>query len=327
MVSPNSSFGDIATTTINYYTPTIADNITDNIGLLSYVKKKGNTTTAPGGENILQPLEYAENGTFMWYSGYETLNITPSETLTAASFPWKQAAISVSISGLEGRVQNASGDTRKFDLLKSRIKTAEKTLLNNMSIGIYSDGTGTGGKQITGLQALVADTATSGTVGGISRSTYTFWRNVSFDATTDGGAAFAVTNIQDYMLRTYMQVIRNNEEPDVIVADNVLWRYYNESLTAIQRITNEADKGKGMFRKLAFMNADVICDGGQGGACPSSHMYFLNTDYIFYRPHEDTNVIQLGERESVNQDASVRLIVWAGNMTVSNSSMQAVLKD
>jgi hypothetical protein len=55
-------------------------------------------------------------------------------------------------------------------------------------------------------------------------------------------------------------------------------------------------------------------------------MYFLNTDYLYYRPAAGRNFEALGgERESVNQDAMVKLIVWAGNMTLSNGSLQGVL--
>jgi hypothetical protein len=55
-------------------------------------------------------------------------------------------------------------------------------------------------------------------------------------------------------------------------------------------------------------------------------MYFLNTKYIFWRPHSARNMVPLDpDRFSVNQDAMIRLIGWAGNMTVSNSFLQGVL--
>ena len=87
------------------------------------------------------------------------------------------------------------------------------------------------------------------------------------------------------------------------------------------------------------MNSDVVLDGGfQGfsgdlnpstGGAPANHMYFLNTDYIHFRPHRDRNMVPLdpGERFSVNQDAMVKLIGFAGNMTLSNARLQGVLKD
>jgi len=39
--------------------------------------------------------------TYKRYSGYDILNITPSDVFTAAQYPFAQAAVAVSISGLE----------------------------------------------------------------------------------------------------------------------------------------------------------------------------------------------------------------------------------
>jgi hypothetical protein len=56
-------------------------------------------------------------------------------------------------------------------------------------------------------------------------------------------------------------------------------------------------------------------------------MYFLNTDYIFLRPHSERNMVPLDpDRFSVNQDALVKLIGWMGNMAMSNAFLQGVLK-
>ena len=43
----------------------------------------------------------SENGTYKRYSGYDVLNISPSDVFTAAQYPIAQAAVAVSISGLE----------------------------------------------------------------------------------------------------------------------------------------------------------------------------------------------------------------------------------
>jgi hypothetical protein len=51
-----------------------------------------------------------------------------------------------------------------------------------------------------------------------------------------------------------------------------------------------------------------------------------NTKYIFWRPHARRNMVPLDpDRFSVNQDAMVRLIGWAGNMTLSNGFLQGIL--
>jgi hypothetical protein len=50
-----------------------------------------------------------------------------------------------------------------------------------------------------------------------------------------------------------------------------------------------------------------------------------NTDYIFWQPHRDRNMVPLDRVNSINQDALVQLIIWMGNMTVSNAQLQGVL--
>lgn len=329
MASPNLS--EIITTTLRNRTKKLADNVTENNAILLRLSKRGKVKPVSGGRTIVQELEYAENSTYKRYSGYDTLNISPSDVFTAAEFEFKQAAVAISISGLE-QLQN-SGENAIIDLLESRIGNAERTMRNNISADMYSDGTADGGKQIGGLQLLVADDPTTGTVGGIDRATWTFWQNIKFDATTDGSAAATAANIQSYMNRVAIQLVRGTDGPDLAIADNNYYRLYLESLQAIQRITDPAsDMAAAGFSTLKYYGmgkaVDVVLDGGFGGNAPTNHMYFLNTEYIHFRPHSDRNFSPLDpDRFSVNQDAMVKLIGWAGNMTVSNSRLQGILKD
>lgn len=327
LVNPSSTLTEIVTTTLRNRTGKLADNVTKNNALLNRLKKKGKVKPVSGGRTIVQELEYAENGTFKRYSGYEALNISPSDVFTGAEFNYAQAACAISISGLE-MLQN-SGEDAIIDLLESRIQNAEKTLVNNIAVDCYSDGTADGGRQIGGLQLLVDSTPSTGTVGGIDASTTvgSFWRNIAFDSTTDGGAAATSANIQSYMNRVYVQLVRGADKPDLIVADNNYWRLYLESLQAIQRIASD-EMAQAGFDSLKYMGADVVLDGGYGGGAPTNSMFFLNTDYIYFRPHSDRNFAPLGDdRFAVNQDAMVKLIGFAGNMTVSNRRLQGILTD
>ena len=157
MTSPN--LDEITTTTLRNRSKKLADNVSDNNALLKRLKERGNMRPVSGGRTIVQELEYAENATYTRYSGYEKLNISPSDVFSAAEFNWKQSAVAVTISGLE-QLQNAGSDAI-IDLLESRIKNAERTFMNSMSTDIYSDGTASSGKQIGGLQLLVADAVPS----------------------------------------------------------------------------------------------------------------------------------------------------------------------
>ena len=193
MAFPNLS--EIVTTTLRNRTGILQDNVSRNNALLARMNRKGRIKTFSGGRTIVQEINFANNTTFVWYSGYQTLNINPSQVFSAAEFPTRQAALAVSISGLE-ELQNA-GEEAIIDLLEGRVENGEQTFMNGLSQGIYGDGSVTG--SINGLRLLVADTPTSGTVGGIDRSQWLFWRNKTYDALTDGGAPASAGNILQYM--------------------------------------------------------------------------------------------------------------------------------
>lgn len=323
MADPNLS--EIVTTTLRNRSGVLADNVSDNNALLNRLRRKGNQRLEDGGRTIVQELDYADNGTVQWYSGYEALSIAAQTVLSAAEFDWKQLAGSVTMSGYEQLVN--SGDSRVINWLTGRITNLERSLKNAMSVGVYSDGTGSSSKTIGGLQLLVADAPTSGIVGGINRATYSFWQNQVYDATSDGGASASSTNIQRYMNALYIECSRGADRPDLIVADNDYYECYLNSLQTIQRIASD-EMGQAGFTSLKYMGADVVLDGGIGGAIPTEHMYMLNTDFIHFVTHSGRNLTQIGSRrESTNQDAFVEIVGWMGNLTLSNAFLQGVLKD
>jgi|DEB0MinimDraft_3_1074331.scaffolds.fasta_scaffold00185_8 hypothetical protein len=322
MASPNLS--EIVTTTHRNRSETLADNVTNHVPLLRYLKKRGNISLKSGGRTLVHELDYAENATFQWYDGYEVLDVSASDVLSAAEFNWKQAAVNVTISGKEMRMN--SGDDEIIDLLESRIKNADRTMMNNVATGIASDGTGSSGKQIGGLQLLVPDDPSTGTAGGINRANYSFWQSQVYDATSDGGDTTSATNIQGYMNALWIQCVRNADAPDLIVAGSDKFQYFWNSLQTIQRITG-ADEGSSGFRTLTYYgpggSADVVYDS----TINADRMYFLNTEYIKFCVHREANFAPLEDKSSVNQDAMVKPIIFMGNLTMSNAARQGVLKE
>lgn len=342
MAFANSQISDIIATTIQNRSGELADNVTNNNALLRRLKAKGNVRPFSGGNVILEEIMYTDSSTINTnsYSGYEVINITPNSPISAAQYDIKQYAGAVSMSGLE-MLQNASKE-KIIDLLEGRMKIAEAQLMNRIDYDLYQDGTGNAGKNIVGLASAIPDDPTTGTYGGISRVNYNFWRSQKYSGVTDGGAAVSAANIQQYMTTLGLRLVRGSDKPDLWVADATYYALYVNSLQAIQRITSDTGSGSaggGFGPELKFygggMAADVVMGGGVNGAvntagtaggATSAHMWALNTNYIFFRPHRDRNFVPIGgERQAVNQDAIVKLIGWAGNMTSSGPQFSGVL--
>lgn len=331
MAYANSAVTDIIATTIQNRSGVLADNLTNNNALLRRLQMRGNVRPFSGGNVILEELMYNDPATnnANSYSGYELINVSPDSPISAAQYSITQYADAVTISGLE-MLQN-SGKEQIISLIEGRMQVSEARLLNRIAGDIYLDGTGNGGKNITGLAAAVPDVPTTGTYGGIDRATWSFWQSKKFSGVTNGGAAVSAANIQQYMTNLSLQLVRGNDKPDLWVADTTYFSYYVNSLQAIQRIQSDGGGSAGSgFAELKFygggMAADVICDGGIGAAATANHMWALNTKYIFFRPHKDRNFVPIGgERQSINQDAVVKLYGWAGNLTASGSEFQGVI--
>jgi hypothetical protein len=314
MPFPNTS--DILATTIQSRSRKVADNVTLNTALLAKMKMGGNIKTFGGGSSILEEISFAQNGNAGWYSGYDLLPVAAQDVISAAEYDIKQLACPVVMSGLEA-LQNA-GREQMIDLMESRIAVAEASMANITSQALYGDGTGAGGRSITGIDAAVPTTPTTGTYGGINRGIWAFWR--SYFASP---AALSATTVLTPMNTAWASLVRGADRPNLLVMDNLFWGAYIAALQANQRFTDPKMAEFG-FPSIKFMDADVVLDGGLGGAAAPRTCYLFNTKYLKWRPHRDRNMVPLApnRRYAINQDAEVQILAWAGNLTSSGPQFQ-----
>ena len=293
MTSPNLS--EIITTTLRNRSRSLADNVSNHNPLLNRMRERGNMTLITG-RDIVRELEYADNGTVSFYNGYEVLDTSPADVLSAAVFDYKQLAGNVTVSGLE-QIKN-SGEQAIINLLEARIGNLERSMENSLASSLFSDGTGTSSKEIGGLQLVVADAGT-GTVGGINSSTFTFWQNKQATATS---SAFSTTNIQSDMNSLYIQLVRGTDAPDLVVAGSTPYTTFLATLQTLQRVADSrlADLG---FTAVKYLNSDVVYDSN----CDASRMYFLNTNYLRLETAAGRDFVPGEAKESINQDATVKL--------------------
>lgn len=318
MASPNTTFTELVSTTFRKHRKQIADNLSNRNALLKYVMKRGNYRREDGGLSIATPLDYAENSTYQRYSDWDLLNISASDVISAAEYQWRQIALNVVASGRELRIN--SGDSRIINLAKAKIKNAIRTFNNNFSSDLYSSGSLT--NQVNGLQAIIADTNTN-TVGGIDANTWSFWQNTVIDASVLSVTPSATTIEGGLMLPAWLATDRGpDDQVDLIVADNTYYGYFESSQVSLKRY-NDATKGDAGFVTLKYKNADVIFDGNSG--IPTSHMYFVNTQYLELVVHQDADLAIMDDMRPINQDGSVTPILWMGNLTCSNRKQQAVI--
>lgn len=303
----NTNFNTLATTTLVKYA---SDNLADNIfqsNALYYLlagsedmRKEGSKTykELDGGRVIVEPLLYATNSTAGSYSGYDVLDTDPQDGMTNAEFEWKQYSVSVSISGREKRQNN--GDSAALNLLEGKIMQAEMSLIESMNGDLFTDGTGNGGKDVTGL-VLAVDSA--GTYGNIDRSANTWWSSQE-TAVTGPLTIDAMRTVYNDCSRGYKKM-----HPGLIVTDQTEYEAYEAKLQPDMRYSDNqlADAG---FENLAFKGSKMVFDE----QCNDGIMYFLNPDVMGIRVHKDAKFTVTEEQRPVDQDAFVKQILWMGNV-------------
>lgn len=309
-LSETRTYDSLLTTTLANYRKQMVDNIFNDYPFLSYINGKlgkairGESIkrTVDGGESIVEHLLYEKNTTVKSYAGAETLDTSLQEGHTIARYNWKQYAGSVVFTGLEKR--SNQGESGMINLLTAKMKQTEMSLKDRMATDAFGDGTGNGGKNLTGLQALISATAT---VGGLSPTTYTWWKA---DVTASAGS-FAATG-PDKMRTTFNNVTYGNDKADSIFTTQTVFEYYEKYLQPQERFQSNTAADAG-FMNLTFKGVPIIFDR----ACPSGYMYFLNSKYLSFVVHSDADFSTGPFTTPENQDVATAQILFQGNLTTN----------
>lgn len=328
-----STWNNILSTTMHNYHKTLTDNIFNTRPLLNFYMSNGRVKTIGGGVSIVEPVMYAE-GDADSYAEWDTVQVTPKNTASAAQYDWKLLYATIAISGLE-EAQN-SGKEQIINLLEAKIMQAEETLkkrLNGMLFGTYSSST-TANDWLS-LPEIVDST---GTVGGIDGGTETWWA-----AQEDTGAAIDAAGLET-KLRTLYNAASDAgpDTTDAIFTNAYGFEFYESTLTPQVRYT-DTEKANLGFQNLMFKDVpmmwDFQCSGGTEGSTSTSSasFYGLNSKYVGLKLHKDRNFSQSPFTEnlsgtsgavasgagigsaSVNAlDARVSFITTYGNQTTRN---------
>ena len=199
------------------------------------------------------------------------------------------------------------------------------TLRDQINSSIYSAQTG---KAPLGFQDIVADAPGTSptTLGGITVSSNTWWKNKSNNATSDTSFQTIVnTNFYEGMVRMstlWNDVSEGNEQPTNIFTTNGIYADYEEIFegTGYQRLTGKDSPGVD-GRLPSFRGIPVQYDRD----CGTGRMYFLNTKYLKMHMQAGMNFAKTPFKEPSNQMAKVGFIVVGLQITSNNRRRQGVI--
>lgn len=267
-----------------------------------------------GGRSINGSIAYALNTTVSSYTDTDVIPTTRIDIFDEFQFTWKEYAGNIVMSYLEMAKNQGSG--AKFDLLEGKMSNLKSSLEKQLNDGMLGDGTGNNSKEIGGLQLLISATPTTGTVGGISRSAFSFWRNQQ--------AAGTKTTTAGDNLRAVMRSVYNlcgsgvdSTHPVFALTDRASFELYEGLLVANERYMSK-EKGDAGFKNEVLTFKDIQISYEKSTAFLAGALYFINPKYLKLAYQRGYWMKARPAIEPANQTVSITTIMTICNMYTSN---------
>lgn len=249
------------------------DNIHDEYSQLARMEKGKAFKSITGGRSIIGSIEYALNTTVKSITASETLDTTAIEVFDEFEYQWKQYAGTALMTSFEESTNR--GENQKFDLLAGKLDNLEKSMRREINTDFFG---ATAGNDIIGLQTMIPDAPSTGTVGNINAGTFSFWRS---QQTAGTKTTNAYDNLRSSMrtLRTACAKGQGVKFPEYYVTGPTTSNGYESLLIANERVVgkeNESANAGFTGDVYLFGKAKVYWDD----ACPDARMYGLNTSNL-----------------------------------------------
>lgn len=299
-----------------------ADTVMNHHPFLALLKSKGRYKRRSLGYEIRKAARYNDTAVGGFYSGYDTFDLDASVDLTSFRLAVKQVYEPFALSGREKRANR--DQEQLLDVVDEKMEATMGRLKNTVSTSILGDGTGSGGKEFDGLQKAVSTTPSSGSYGQIDRSV----SSNAWARNSTSNVTISTANVQATITAAMLPISRNSDYPDCGLAGATAWSHLHASMTAIQRINDQASTGRAGFRELYFNGMRFWFDGGFGGTTIGANtMYLLNSDFWTFEIDSQADFVPLAPKmdRPVDQDAFFTVIMAEGNIACSAPALQCVI--
>lgn len=305
-----------------------SDAVADNIPLLFSLRKKGNVKVINGGRVIWEDILVAQNSYVQRIDPTEEIAIGYNQTITGFEYSPKIIVVPVVINALE-QAQN-EGDAEFLDLLDQRNKVAEESLMNAMEEDLQGDGTGYGGKAFAGLRSYIVTSTSSGSYGGIARSTYTSIRNAAIDAPSTFTGATDSSNIESRLRYSKNQVLRNGG-PELCLAGTTYFNAACDAMSAKQRFTQNEEMLKANFDNVMIEGMTMVLASGKVfsglSRIAADRCYGIRLENYALKMYKNFNFQPVQQRVSVNQLVDISITVGIGQFTCNGAGLSFVMYD
>lgn len=280
-----------------------------------WLKEKGRVVDQRGYTRIEIPLKYGRNETVKWIKKGSTMPMTESQLLTMCYEEWKYVAVSINRFGIDE--QKNKGAARILNYVEEKISSAESALWEEFERVVFADGSGA--DECNGLQNLIAAAPTTGTVHGLDRATYDWFRNQTKTAT----GAFSVYGISDMrnMMNNITKYAKSEVKDIFMMTDQTTYEAFEDLMLEMKQFYNQTLIDAG-FEHLVYRGRPLMW----APSAPAAKIYFINPQYLYMMQDPDY-FMDMTEWKAIPDQVNDRTaqIVCAMNLVTSRPVAEGIL--
>lgn len=316
------AYEQIDSITRRLFLPKLVDNILNDAPLLKIMVENGEKHQ--GGNQILQPVKYAKNSNGGSFARGQRFEVGAQDTRTKFTFEWKQNYQSIIMFGID--IAMNQGSAKVMDHVALSMEEAEQDFKDKLATQLFSDGTGNGSLDWTGLYAVVDAGANVATYGGKTRATDT-WAQGGY---TGSIGTLAVSNLQT----AYRAAKSGNKKPNLAVTTEAIFdiieNFYlptvqNGIVAKVMAPDNfkmtDGYQGNFGFTSLTYKGVPIVADE----YCGTGRFFFLNTDFLALHTLSNPRlggtktmgVSMTKMKEPIDQDGEVAQLIHYGEIVCS----------
>jgi hypothetical protein len=308
--------------------------------------------SAPGAKQfIVEQLRVRYSSNFQWFNGSSVVTYNRRVTNEQANYAWRSCHDGLALdedrlaqNGIivvdDASAARSASDAEKIQLTNLLEEQAEALRLGfqeQFSYQLHLDGTQST-DAVTGVDALLSLTPTSGTVGGIDRSSSSnaYWRNNVSTGLTTTTSTGTILNQMEVNWRQCMRAGAGGS-PDLIVAGSqFIDGYRNFVLNTYGRMDfgpSNTKRVEGGTAVLTFQGVEVQwspefqeLDARFAPATAwEKRCYFINTNTLRLRPLQGHDMISRKPPRAYDRYEYYWALTWRGAITLNQGNANAVL--
>ena len=301
--------------------------------------------TFPGGKEMISiPVKGDRTTTLMGFEHDDTVFYANPANLKRVNFKWYEVHAGIQFTGTELKkdgisvVDSTTGAktvehtdrelTALTGILDDKLDDMAKGWAEGFNKMLWLDGT-QDSKVVPGIQALVTQTNTAGTTGGLDRAQVAWWRNRALTGGNKIVSSTANQTLTKKLRSEVRQLRRYGGKPNLVLCGS----------TAIDKLEAEVAE-KGIYSQQGFSNAgkndigmavismrgvgDFMYDPSLDDMGMADFIYMLDTTHINLRVMDGEDNKTHNPARPYNQYTYYRAMTWTGGLTVDQLNAQGV---